>query len=93
MKRIELLKEMESERKKIQNSAKRLGELQAELDKCDMEEWDWISVPTASKLINVNVQSIYNKINKAELRVKYFGAKMFVSKKEILNLNDSYECK
>ena len=75
----------------IDEAQKTKKELYQKLESAGKEDYDWISVQAAAKLIDVSVYTIYNKINSGALKTKHINSAIRVSKKEILQIDDKYE--
>jgi excisionase family DNA binding protein len=58
------------------------------LENAGAEEYDWITVQAAAKIIGVSVCTIYNKVNAGELETKHIKSAVRVRKSEILKIND-----
>lgn len=86
----EIIKELKRQDKIIDEAQKTKRELYQKLESCGAEEYDWITVQAAAKLIDVSVCTIYNKINCGALKTKHIGSSIRVSKKEILEIDDKY---
>jgi excisionase family DNA binding protein len=52
------------------------------------EDFDLISVKEASRLLDVSVYTIYNKINAGELQTKRIGSVIRVYKSQLAKIND-----
>lgn len=86
----EIIKELKRQDQIIDEALKNKKELYAKLENAGKEEYDWISVKAAAKLIDVSICTIYNKINCGALKTKHIGSSIRVSKKEILEIDDKY---
>ena len=86
----EIIRELKKQDKIIDEAQKTKRELYQKLESCGAEEYDWITVQAAAKLIDVSVYTIYNKINCGALKTKHIGSSIRVSKKEILEIDDKY---
>lgn len=86
----EIIKELKKQDRIIDEAQKTKKELYAKLETAGQEEYGWISVKAAAKLIDVSVCTIYNKINCGALKTKHIGSSIRVSKKEILEIDDKY---
>lgn len=87
----EILEKIELQRKVITVALNETDRLVKELGKSHFEEYDWISVKEASRLLDVSINVVYNKINAKELDVKYIGSKKFVRRSQIVAINDRGE--
>lgn len=87
----EIIKELKKQDRIIDDALKAKKELYAKLETAGKEDYDWISVQAAAKLIDVSVYTIYNKINSGTLKTKHINSAIRVSKKEILQIDDKYE--
>lgn len=82
------LEELDKKNRAIE---KLLGETKAlvkEIRARPDEDWDWVSVQTASKKLDVSQAMIYQRLNRGQLESKRFGGKIFVSLKELKAVND-----
>ena len=86
----EIIKELKKQDKIIDDAQKTKRELYAKLERAGNEDYDWITVQTAARLIDVSVCTIYNKINAGSLKTKHIGSAVRVSKKEVLEIDDKY---
>ena len=86
----EIIKELKKQDRIIDEAQKQKKELYAQLESAGKEDYDWISVQAAAKLIDVSVYTIYNKINSGTLKTKHINSAIRVSKKEILQIDDKY---
>ena len=84
----EIIKELQRQDKVITDALVNKQSLYEQLAKAGTEDFDWITVQTASKILGVSVGTIYNKINAGELNTKRIKTSVRVSKKEILAIND-----
>lgn len=87
----EIIKELKKQDRIIDEAQKTKKELYQKLESAGKEDYDWISVQAAAKLIDVSVYTIYNKINSGTLKTKHINSAIRVSKKEILQIDDKYE--
>ena len=87
----EIIKELKKQDRIIDEAQKTKKELYQKLESAGKEDYDWISVQAAAKLIDVSVYTIYNKINRGALKTKHINSAIRVSKKEILQIDDKYE--
>ena len=87
----EIIRELKKQDKIIDEAQKTKRELYQKLESCGKEEYDWITVQAAAKLIDVSVCTIYNKINSGALKTKHINSSVRVSKKQILEIDDKYE--
>lgn len=86
----EIIKELKKQDRIIDEAQKTKRELYTQLENAGKEEYDWISVQAAARLIDVSVYTIYNKINSGSLKTKRINSSIRVSKKEILGIDDRY---
>ena len=84
----EIIKELRRQDKVINDALANKQLLYEQLAKAGTEDYDWITVLTASEILGVSVGTIYNKINAGELNTKRIKTSVRVSKKEILAIND-----
>ena len=84
-----ILKEIEKEQKAIMQSNKKILDLVQELRQAPFEDYDFMDVKTASQKVGMSVCWIYNKINNGQLKAIRKGAKIFVSAKELMAMNDT----
>ena len=84
----EIIKELRRQDKVINDALITKQSLYEQLVKAGTEDFDWITVQTASKILGVSVGTIYNKINTGELNTKHINSSVRVSKKEILAIDD-----
>ena len=84
----EIIKEMQRQDKVINDALQTKQLLYEQLAKAGTEDFDWITVQTASKILGVSVGTIYNKINAGELKTKHIKSSVRVSKKEIMEIDD-----
>lgn len=62
--------------------------LARELKELPKQDWDWISVSNASKLFDMCPAKIYERVNSGKISSKHIGSKIYVSKSEIMAIND-----
>ena len=86
----EIIKELKKQDRIIDDALKAKKELYEKLESAGKEDYDWISVQAAAKLIDVSVYTIYNKINAGALKTKHINSAIRVSKKEVLGIDDKY---
>lgn len=84
----EIIKELSRQDKVIADALSTKQLLYEQLAKAGTEDFDWITVQTASKILGVSVGTIYNKINAGELNIKRIKSSVRVSKKEIMAIDD-----
>ena len=84
----EIIKELSRQDKVIADALSIKQSLYEQLAKAGTEDFDWITVQTASKILGVSVGTIYNKINAGELNTKRIKSSVRVSKKEIMAIDD-----
>lgn len=80
--------EIEKNNATIGNLLKENQNLARELRERTDEDWDWVSVATASKFWNITQAMIYQRINRGQLNCRKFGNKTYVSMKDIKAIND-----
>ena len=86
----EIIKELKKQDRIIDDAQKVKKELYAKLESAGKEEYDWRTVQTAARLIDVSVYTIYNKINAGALKTKHIGSAVRVSKQEVMSIDDKY---
>ena len=86
----EIIKELKKQDRIIDDAQKVKKELYAKLESAGNEDYDWITVQTAARLIDVSVCTIYNKINARALKTKHIGSAVRVSKQEVMAIDDKY---
>lgn len=52
------------------------------------EDWDWVSVATASRVWDISQPAVYQKITRGQLKCRKFGGKVYVSLSELKAIND-----
>lgn len=62
--------------------------LAKELKELPKQEWDWISVSQASKILDISPAKIYSRVNSGKLTTRHIDSKVYVNKTEILAIND-----
>lgn len=87
-----ILEEIEKEQRAIINASKNINALLKELRLAPFGDYDFIPVKIASEKIGVSNCWIYNKINNGQLKAIRKGAKIMVSAKEVMAINDNMEC-
>lgn len=87
----EILTKIDKQRESILLALYETDKLVKELKDSNVEQYDWISVKEASKLMDVSVNAIYNKINLGYLDVKHFGGKKFIKRSQITVIDDDYK--
>lgn len=85
----EILKEIKRQDKIIDEAQKAKRSLYEKLENAGSEDYDWISVQSAAKLIDVSVCTIYTKINNGKLNTKHICSSVRVSKSEVLAIDDT----
>ena len=86
----EIVDEIRKQEKIINEAQKAKELLYQKLLDVGSEEFDYISVKEAARIVNVSVAFIYNKINIGKLTPKYFGSLIRVRKSEVLAIDDKY---
>ena len=84
----EIIKELKKQDKIISEAQKEKMKLYELLENAGAEEYDWITVQAAAKIIGVSICTIYNKVNAGELETKHIKSAVRVRKSEILKIND-----
>lgn len=84
----EIISEIRKQERIINDAQKTKESLYQKLLNAGTEDFDLISVKEASRILNVSLGTIYNKINANELRTKRIGSVIRVFKSDILQLNN-----
>lgn len=84
----DIIKEIQKQDKIIDDAQKVKRGLYEKLESAGSEDYDWISVQVAARLINVSVYTIYTKINNGKLKTKHIGSSIRVRKSEVLAIDD-----
>lgn len=84
----EIVEKIEVQKQVIQNALNETDRLVQELSNSHYQEYDWVSVKKASKLLDISVNVIYNKIKDGKLEIKTIGTKKYVKRSEIVKIND-----
>lgn len=84
-----IITELEKEQKAITQASKNVDRLLKELRLAPFGDYDYVTVKTASEKSNMSVCWIYNKINNGQLKAIRKGAKIFISAKELMAINDT----
>lgn len=85
-----ILDELHKQSSIIASAQKRQDELIEQLQNIG-EESDWITVAMASAITKKSVSTIYRFINEGKFkRTKYFGATIYLSRKELESIDDRY---
>lgn len=89
MKTIEdVLTEIEKNNKEIGEILDKNKKLAQDLRNRPDEDWDWVSVSTASRFWNISVAKMYQRINRGSLKCRRFDGKVYVSLKEVKEIAD-----
>lgn len=87
----QIIEEIEKQEDIIFRAMKEKRELLEKLKNADAENYDWASVAEGARLIRVSPAMVYNLVNTGKVqRVKHIGSKIFVSKKELMDIDDKY---
>lgn len=89
----EIIKEYNAQRKIIAEAQKKQEELVDALISANDKEWDLVSVSKAAKKANLSPTTIYRFIQQGKIKCVYKGSLMYVSNRELENLDDKYVCK
>lgn len=80
---------------RITSNVKKIDEIQNENKKLlsDLkvrpeEDWDWVSVSTASKIWDISICKMYHRIQKGDIRTKKFENKIYVSLEDVKKIDD-----
>lgn len=84
----EIISEIRKQERIINDAQKTKESLYQKLLNAGTEDFDLISVKEASRILNVSLGTIYNKINANELRTKRIGSVIRVFKSDILQLGE-----
>ena len=84
----EIISEIRKQERIINDAQKTKESLYQQLLNAGTEDFDLISVKEASRILNVSLGTIYNKINANELRTKRIGSVIRVFKSDIIQLNN-----
>lgn len=85
----EIINSIEKNNKDMAGLLNENKQLAKELKELPEESWDWISVSTACKLWDISPAKMYAKINAGKLKTKRFESKIYVSKSEVMSINDN----
>ena len=84
-----------AEIKKIDRDEQMLRErrmqLVSSLMQADGDDWDWITVRTASSKSGRSVTFLYDRIKEGRLSVKHHGSLKLVRESEIKSMDDKYK--
>ena len=71
------------------NLLKENVKLAQELEDRPDEEWDWIPLSTASKILNISYPNVFNRYQSGKFKkVRRIGNKIYVSMAEIKQIDD-----
>lgn len=84
----EIIHEIEKNNRLMGSLLTENRQLAKELKERPVEDWDWIPVATACKLWDISPAKLYQKINAGKLQTKRFDSKIYVSKSEVIAIND-----
>ena len=84
----EIISEIRKQERIINDAQKTKESLYQKLLNAGTEDFDLISVKEASRILNVSLGTVYNKINANELRTKRIGSVIRVFKSDILKLGE-----
>ena len=84
----EIIKELKVCDKTIKDAINKRQELYEQLRVAGTEDYDWISVQEASRLIGCSPGTIYYKVNAGELNVRHIKSSVRVRKSEVLAIDD-----
>ena len=82
----EIISEIRKQEKIINDAQKTKESLYQKLLNSGTEDFDLISVKEASRILNVSLGTIYNRINNGELKSRKIGSVIRVSKSDLLKL-------
>lgn len=86
----EIIKDMKKQDKIIIDALKEKQKLYEQLASAGNEDYDWISVKQAARILDISEGVIYYKINNGELQTKRIKSAIRVRKSEILAIDDKY---
>ena len=89
----EIIKEIQKQDAIIDSAQIVKRGLYEQLKNAGSEDYDWISVNAASKILGVSVCTIYNKINSGKLHTRHIESSVRVRKSEVMAIDDKYEKK
>ena len=84
----EIVSEIRKQEKIINDAQKAKETLYQKLLDSGTEDFEVISVKEASRILNVSLGTVYNKISKGELRTRHIGTSVRVFKSDILKIDD-----
>lgn len=84
----EIIKEIKRQDKIIDDAQATKKELYQQLDRAGDEEYDWISVQRAARILDVSVGTIYNKINTGKLQIRHIESAVRVKRSEVMAIDD-----
>ena len=82
----EIISEIRKQEKIINDAQKTKESLYQKLLNSGAEDFDLITVKEASRLLNVSLGTIYNRINAGELKTKKIGSAIRLFKSDILKI-------
>lgn len=85
----EILKEIKKQDKIIDDAQMVKRGLYEKLENAGSEEYDWISVQAAARLLGVSVCTVYNKINSGKLKTRHIESSVRVRKSEVMEIDDN----
>lgn len=87
----QIIEKMEEQEKIILQAIRENRKLLDDLKNTDSENYDWVSVAEGAKLIKVSLATVYRFVNTGKIqKIKHIGAKIFVSKSELMAIDDRY---
>lgn len=84
----EIIKELKKQDKIISLAQLEKERLYKQLENAGADEYDWISVKQASRILGVSECLIYQKINSGKLQTKRINTAIRIRKSEILEIDD-----
>ena len=80
----DIIAEIRREEKIINEAQKRKEVLYDKLLKSSDDDFDFVSVKEAARLLDVSLGTIYNQINSGKIRVEKIGSVMRIRKSELV---------
>jgi len=87
----QIIEKMEEHENIIFRAMKEMQKLLEELKNADAEKYDWVSVAEGARILKVSLATVYRFINIGKIqKIKHIGAKIFLSKNELMAIDDKY---
>lgn len=84
----EVLTEIEKNNRQIDKLQEINKDLMNKLRERPTDDWDWVSVSTASKKWDISLAKMYDRISRGDIMIRKFDNKIYVSLKDVMQIDD-----